>query len=142
MKGKDKCKILKQIRQKIANENDIHYVTSECKHQGDCAGTCPKCEAELMMLEKELKKRQSIGKRVTVAGIAAALVVSTSACDIWENTSETLAGAIMPIEETELIGEVPYVESTVPVSTDDEGYFLMGDVAYEESATSDTGITP
>lgn len=29
MNGKEKCKILKEIRQKIANENNISYVTSE-----------------------------------------------------------------------------------------------------------------
>ena len=142
MKGKDKCKILKQIREKIANENDIPYITSECKHQGDCAGTCPKCEAELQMLEKELNKRQSMGKRVSVAGIAAALVVSTSACDIWENTSETLSGVVVPYEETDLIGEVPYVESTLPVSTDDSGYYLVGDVPFEEITIPETGVDP
>ena len=41
-KGKRTCKILKEIRAQIAAENDIAFVTSECKHQGDCAGTCPK----------------------------------------------------------------------------------------------------
>ena len=142
MTGKDKCKILKQIRQKIANENEIPYITSECKHQGNCAGTCPKCEEELQMLEKELNKRQSMGKRVTVAGIAAALVVSTSACDIWENTSETLSGVVMPYEETDLIGEVPYVESTLPVSTNDNSYYLVGDVPFEEITIPETVVTP
>ena len=29
MKGKDKCRILKQIRKKIADENDIPYVIEE-----------------------------------------------------------------------------------------------------------------
>ena len=37
MNGKSKCKILKDIRRKIAEENDIAYVTSECKYQGDCS---------------------------------------------------------------------------------------------------------
>ena len=50
MKGKNKCKILKEIRQKIADENDIPYVTRECTYRGDCKGTCPKCEAELLYL--------------------------------------------------------------------------------------------
>ena len=45
MLGKLKCKLLKQIRQRIADENDIPYVTSECSHKGACKGTCPKCEA-------------------------------------------------------------------------------------------------
>ena len=70
MKGKNKCKILKEIRQKIADENDIPFVTSECTHKGDCRGTCPYCEAEVRYLEQELSKRRSLGKAVTVAGIA------------------------------------------------------------------------
>ena len=40
-RGKQVCKILKDIRKQIAEENDIEFITSECKHKGDCAGTCP-----------------------------------------------------------------------------------------------------
>ena len=80
MNGKSKCKILKDIRKKIAEENDIDYVTSECKYQGECSGTCPKCEAELRYLENELTKRKNLGKAVAVAGIAAALVVGSAGC--------------------------------------------------------------
>ena len=80
MKGKNKCKILKEIRQKIADENDIPYVTRECTYQGDCTGTCPKCEAELRYLEQELEKRRSLGKSVAVAAVAAGLSLSLSAC--------------------------------------------------------------
>ena len=45
MFGKEKCRILKEIRQKIADENEIPYVTQECHHQGNCSGTCPRCDA-------------------------------------------------------------------------------------------------
>lgn len=80
MNGKAKCKLLKQIRSEIAKNNDIAYVTSDCKYQGDCSGTCPKCEAEVRYLEEELRKRQNAGKAVAVAGIAAAMVVTASGC--------------------------------------------------------------
>lgn len=70
MNGKNKCKILKEIRQRIADENDIPYVTAECKYQGNCSGTCPRCEAELAYLENELRKRQKMGKRIAIAGLA------------------------------------------------------------------------
>ena len=80
MNGKKKCKILKEIRRQIAMQNDIEYVTSECQHKGDCKGTCPKCEAEVRYLEKELEKRQKLGRSVAVVGIAAALAVSTAVC--------------------------------------------------------------
>ena len=81
MNGKSKCKVLKEIRKKIAESNDISYVTSDCKYEGDCAGTCPKCEAELRYLEEELAKRKNLGKIVAVAGIAATLVVTSAGCD-------------------------------------------------------------
>lgn len=50
-RGKMTCRILKEIRRQIAEANDIEFVTSECRYQGDCAGTCPKCEAEVRYLE-------------------------------------------------------------------------------------------
>ncbi len=81
MNGKKKCKILKEIRRQIAEQNDIEYITSECQHKGDCKGTCPKCEAEVRYLEKELEKRQMLGRRVAVVGIAATLAFSTVGCE-------------------------------------------------------------
>ena len=93
MKGKNKCKILKQIRQKIADENDIPYVTRECGYKGDCLGTCPKCEAELRYLERELEKRRALGKAVAVAAVAAGLSLSLAACvGETKTTREELGG--------------------------------------------------
>ena len=123
MNGKSKCKILKDIRKKIAEENDITYVTSECKYQGDCSGTCPKCEAELRYLEQELAKRKNIGKTVAVAGIAAALVVGSSGCafPITDQTAgvppyQDTTSATQPYEEqTFVLGEVATPEDTMPL---------------------------
>ena len=67
MIGKQKCEILKEIRQKIADENEIPYKTRRCTHQGPCSGTCPYCESEVRYLESQLKKRVSLGKPVKVA---------------------------------------------------------------------------
>ena len=50
VRGKQTCKILKEIRRQIAEANDIEFITSECQYQGDCLGTCPKCEAEVRYL--------------------------------------------------------------------------------------------
>ena len=41
-KGKSTCKVLKDIRQKIANENGISYAPKECHYKGECKGTCPR----------------------------------------------------------------------------------------------------
>ena len=70
-KGKSTCKLLKSIRQQIADANGISYQPKECHHKGDCAGTCPACEAEIRYLERELKARKGNGFGMKVAGIAA-----------------------------------------------------------------------
>lgn len=88
MRGKNKCKILKEIRQKIADENDIPFVTQECTFQGECKGTCPKCEAELRYLEDQLAKRQRLGKTVTVAALAASLMANLTACPSNEKVDQ------------------------------------------------------
>lgn len=79
-RGKQTCKILKEIRQQIALENDIELVTSECTHKGDCAGTCPKCEAEVRYLERELEKRQRLGKVAVFAGLSLGTIVAATGC--------------------------------------------------------------
>ena len=103
MNGKNKCKVLKDIRREIARNNDIELITSECTYQGDCSGTCPKCEAELRYLEQELDKRQRNGKALAVAGIAAALVVTDTGCkeNIFDTTPEYAGGLVAFSQEQE-----------------------------------------
>ncbi len=116
MKGKQRCKILKEIRQKIADANDIEYVTSECQHKGDCLGTCPKCEAELKYLERELEKRQRLGKTIAVAGLTAVIATSTVGCDDWLGGRETGGDPLPPEGYEELDGEIAPPEETVEPS--------------------------
>ena len=115
-KGKRTCKILKEIRAQIAAENDIAFVTSECKHQGDCAGTCPKCEAEVRYLERELEKRQKLGRTIAVAGLAVALTTSTVGCDELFDGIRPTGGKPLAPEEEQLGGEplpqIPITERT------------------------------
>ena len=72
-KGKSTCKLLKDIRQQIADANGISYQPKECHYEGDCAGTCPACEEEIRYLERELKARKGNGFGMKVAGIAAGI---------------------------------------------------------------------
>lgn len=155
MKGKEKCRILKEIRQQIAQQNHIAFVTSECKHKGDCTGTCPKCEQELRYLEKELEKRKSAGKAIAVAGIAAALMVSAAGCGGAGGTVQTTASEASEFTETAqmpgtefmgapteplVLGEYPedWIEGRYPApteaTTEATEPILMGDVPYEEIA--------
>ena len=55
--GKEKCERLKAIRRQIAKQYDLESNPAECTHVGDCAGTCPKCDAELLDLQKQLEKK-------------------------------------------------------------------------------------
>lgn len=124
MRGKDKCVMLKEIRKQIATENDIPYVVSECKHQGECKGTCPKCESELRYLEKELAKKHAAGKAVALAGISAGLMMGLTGCTTPEANNYNLpsvgieqndkgdginpgGGEKPDIEIVELEGDVP-----------------------------------
>lgn len=81
MNGKATCAILKQIRRDIAEKNDIALTIAECTHQGDCPGTCPRCEAEVRILEKALAEKKRKGLKTAVAGISAGLLtVGLSSC--------------------------------------------------------------
>lgn len=151
MNGKNKCKILKDIRRRIAQENDISYITSECQYQGECSGTCPKCEAEVRYLEAELAKRQKAGKAVAVAGIAAALLVGTTGCgfndlfiephggDVPDPSESQTQPSTDPTRNTEpLMGEPLETVPTyagVPMPTDETEEILTGDIAirYDEN---------
>ena len=121
MLGKSKCKILKEIRQRIADENDIPYVTHECRYQGNCSGTCPRCDSELRYLEQQLALRASLGKRVAVAALCAGMTLSAAGCA----PQEQIAGG-----EPELSGAVAYVESEP--TPEPEVFVTSGEVAWPE----------
>ena len=100
-RGKETCRILKEIRRQIADANDIEYITSECRFQGDCLGTCPKCEAEVQYLEQQLSARHAAGKAITLAGISAGMfMASCSSSSINSNSDITEAGEVEIIDTT------------------------------------------
>ncbi len=138
MKGKNRCKILKDIRKKIAEENNIEYITTECKYKGDCLGTCPKCESEVRYLESELEKRRLLGYKVTVAGLAVGLTVATTGCDFL--AVETLDGDLA-ITSSESAEESSKGESS-NVSSEESVEVLMGDISVPGDESSVTGEVP
>ena len=69
MKGKEKCDLLNEIRQKIADENNIDFNIEKCTFKGECTGTCPKCEVELEYLENELEKKQNDGEKIKLNNV-------------------------------------------------------------------------
>ena len=119
-RGKQTCKILKEIRRQIAEANGIEFATSECRYKGDCLGTCPKCETEVRYLEQQLRARSLAGKAVVLAGISAGIILMSGCGGTSTNqSSETLQGEPeASVEQIEIIdtieeGEMPAIEDTV-----------------------------
>ncbi len=133
MSGRKKCRILKEIRQRIANENDIPYVTRECSFQGECRGTCPRCESELRYLEQQLSLRKTLGKRVTLAALCAGMTLSTAGCSPFSGQKGPAGG------ESELSGDVA-VEERQPEK--EEIFVTTGEVAWPEEEGAEQKTDP
>lgn len=70
MNGKEKCKLLRQLRKEIAEANNIVYLSAECTYEGDCKGTCQKCDAEIKYLENKLNEKALHGEKISLSGIS------------------------------------------------------------------------
>ena len=73
-KGRIICDELKRVRLELAKANGIDYNPTVCNHQGECSGTCPKCEAELAELTRQIKEKKS----AKVIGVAPLKIVATA----------------------------------------------------------------
>lgn len=144
-RGKQTCKILKEIRRQIAEANGIEFATSECRYKGECLGTCPKCEAEVRYLEQQLRARSLAGKAIALAGISAGMILM-SGCGGTSSSSqsdETLQGepeaSVEQIEVTDTIeeGELPEIEDTVVIKKGeiDESMMPVAGGVTEESTS-------
>lgn len=94
------CQTLKEVRKQIADANEIPYEITECHHEGDCRGTCPKCESEVRYIENQLNIRRAAGKAISLVGISLGISAAFGSCSGSSNPhpNRTL-GAIAPIEE-------------------------------------------
>ncbi|MBR6931402.1 MAG: energy transducer TonB [Bacteroidales bacterium] len=128
-KGKQTCKILKEIRKQIAAENDIKLVIEECTYQGDCLGTCPKCEAEVRYLERELEKRQRMGKAAVFAGMSLGTLFAATSCN--HPVPEPLAGEVMHTPDSTEMPNDSVPNDSIP----SDAYLLEGDVLAPEPDT-------
>lgn len=124
MNGKDKCRILKQIRKEIADANDIPYITENCKFQGNCKGTCPKCESELRYLESELENRRRRGLSIAVAGMSLLASVSMAGC---RNAKAIEQDKDVPEEIVDLTGDEYIPEDYDPDQFELSGYVPTDD---------------
>ncbi|MBO4722970.1 MAG: hypothetical protein J5629_08590 [Muribaculaceae bacterium] len=121
-RGKKICETLKAIRSEIASANEIDYTPAECHHEGDCAGTCPKCESETRWLERQLRSRQALGKAVAIAGLSLALGSMTS-CHHHKHYSLDLDESEESLECSTESGDVTagFVDDSFFNSTSEDG---------------------
>ena len=134
-KGKRTCKILKEIRKQIAAENDIELVIEECTYKGDCLGTCPRCEAEVRYLERELEKRQRMGKVAVIAGLSLGTMLTASSC---ANPGPQVTGKVPAYPDpTEKPNDSVPNDSVPDDAIPDDAYLLEGDVLAPEPDSSE-----
>ena len=135
---KEKCRELKRMRAKMAEDLGIDLKQRECTYEGYCSGTCPKCKSEEMMLNAAILKRQmeeaGLKKKVAAVGLTAAAAICLSGC-----TTPDSFGMEGGIEEYG--GDVEYISGEVVRDTewiDDELKYeddiLEGDVEYVDEA--------
>ena len=134
-KGKSTCSELKRIRKMIAEQNNIPLEDSECHYEGDCAGTCPKCDAEVRFLENALRKSKQLGKVVTLSGAALAF----SACgnqtpEGFEVIEEVAPEAEITLDSLKTYACASLYESTKNDSLVDDDYvgIIIEPEAYPE----------
>ena len=100
MTGKEKCTILRKIRQQIAQTNNIDYFTSECTYKGnDCKGTCPKCDEEIAYLDAELNRKIAEGELISISGISAEFLQASLADELkvegFSNGNDAVMGTVV-----------------------------------------------
>ena len=122
-RGRKICNTLKEIRQQIAVKNEIEYSTTDCHFEGDCQGTCPKCEAEQKYLENELHKRKLAGKAATVAGISLGLAGAFSAC----NAPQPQQTDTLTIPKLEMVADTVNLD-TIPDLRIEDCFILEGEI--------------
>lgn len=94
--GRNICRQLKQLRRDIADQNGIELHQEECTYKGHCDGTCPHCDAELQYIERELARRQGLGKAAIVAGT---VLTMASAQTAQAQQPVVMGKPAMPMEE-------------------------------------------
>lgn len=114
--GKRKCEVLKDIRRKIAESEGIKYAPAKCNHEGDCPGTCPRCEAEVEYLEKEIARKHGRSFRPAAAAVVGGLLTASMVSSCIGCGPTPLGGEpTMELVEPSMIGQ----ERSFPVSIEE-----------------------
>ena len=70
MNGIEKCRLLRQIRERLCDDNGLFFTEEECHNEHpDCRGTCPACEFHILDLNRMLEELKRNGVKVNYDGI-------------------------------------------------------------------------
>ena len=124
---KEKCRELKRIRGRIAEDLGIELRQRECTYEGYCSGTCPACRKEEIQLNAALLKRQLQGVNLKGRAAATGLAAAAALC---------LAGCTPP-EQNETDGMLESLsalprDGSLPAGEQTEGEFLPEEDAWKD----------
>lgn len=150
--GKSKCDYLKKIRENIAKHYGIPFQTKECGFEGECKGTCPKCEQEVRYLEMELLKMGVLKKSLTLAcalpmmasavgsaeaplkGMMAPAVEATDFAPLEKKVvRQNFSPASLQLQGEE--GEIPPPPPPPPIIPPIPDHIFIGDIDYHKGET-------
>ena len=135
-RGKNTCRILKEIRRQIAVENDIELVIEECTYKGDCLGTCPKCEEEVRFLERELEKCQRLGKAAMVAGLSVGLMAASQTAFAQQPDTLRMDTLTEQESEVEIYGLIQETQPCFRGGKTELIKFIQSNLVYPQEAIS------
>ena len=136
MKGKQICSYLKSVRREVAAANGIDLEIPDCTFEGECPGTCPRCEAEVRQLEQALSQRQRLSQKVAIVGVAMGLTLSGMSVAQAQNVSpqDTIDDEVMWVGMEEPLHPLPQVRAEFPGGTDALRAFLAENCHYPKEA--------
>ena len=132
-RGKNICNQLKEVRKRIAEENEIPLEIEECTYKGEWQGTCPRCEAEVRYLENALADRLRIGKVATVAGLALGL----ASCGSGNTDADILTNDELHMDEQHLTEAANTVPSPPAWREPDSLDVVLGEMEVMSMSTSE-----
>ncbi len=117
--GKRLCEKLKQIRLEVARANDIPYEPAECHYEGDCSGSCPRCEAEVKYLERQLDLKRLTGK-IAVISMAVGALATFQSCGMSPELAheEVEEAAITEEQDSTVLAPSDNSTNTIGISVD------------------------
>ena len=136
MKGKQVCSYLKSVRREVAAANGIDLEIPDCTFEGECPGTCPRCEAEVRQLEQALSQRQSLSQKVAIVGVAMGLALSGMSVTQAQNVNpqDTIDDEVMWVGMEEPLQPLSQVRAEFPGGTDALRAFLAENCHYPKEA--------